>query len=71
MKLEDLNLSKEEQQIFLQMVGPRYNPNKKELKLTASKFQNRIENKKYLTMLLEQLLAEAKDLNTQRSKFEK
>lgn len=66
----DLGLSAEEQQVFIQMVGPRYDANKKVLKLTANKFQNRIENKKYLTLLLEQLLAEAKELNKQRGQYE-
>jgi hypothetical protein len=44
------------------MVGPRYNRSKKEVKLTTTRFPNRIENKKYLIYLLEDLIREAKNL---------
>lgn len=58
----DLDLSKQELAIFLEMVGPRYNQGKRTVRLTADRFPNRIENKKYLILLLERLLAESKKL---------
>ena len=44
------------------MVGKRYNVGKRELKLTAERFPNRIENKRYLILLLESLISETKQL---------
>ena len=38
------------------MVGTRYNVGKKEIKLTCERFPNRIENKRYLVLLLENLV---------------
>eukprot|EP01038_Epipyxis_sp_PR26KG_P017463 gene17463-24158_t len=61
--IDDLNLSKKELGVLIRMVGPRYNTGKREIKLTADKFPNRIENKRYLTILLENLVAEAKKLS--------
>ena len=46
------------------MVGPRYNVGKQELKLTASRFNNRIENKRYLLFILENLLLETKRITS-------
>lgn len=60
MFIKDLNLTPNEKKIFLEMVGPRYNVGKQELKLTASRFNNRIENKRYLLFILENLLQETK-----------
>ena len=51
-----------EKDIFLEMVGKRYNTGKKEVRLTTDRFSNRVENKKYLTLLLERLIAESKRL---------
>ena len=51
-----------EKDIFLEMVGKRYNTGKKEVRLTTDRFSNRLENKKYLTLLLERLIAESKKL---------
>ena len=42
------------------LVGPRYNWKTGEVKLVAEKFPNRIENKRYLIFLLENLLLEAR-----------
>ncbi len=47
------------------MMGPRYRRGKHEVKLTANRFHNRLENKKYLIFLLEKLLIEAKNLAKQ------
>jgi len=60
--IDDLNLSATEQKIFCQMVGPRFNPGKRIVTLTCNKFPNRIENKRYLIVLLENLLAEMRRL---------
>lgn len=59
---DDLKLSPVELQIFKRMVGPRLNPNMRELRLISSKFPNRVENKRYLTVLLEDLVSTAKKL---------
>lgn len=58
----DLGLNEDELKIFLLMVGPRYNQGKKEVKLTTDRFPNRIENKRYLIMLLENLILETKNI---------
>jgi len=58
----DLGLSKDELAVFVEMVGPRHNQGKRTVRLTADRFPNRLENKKYLIMLLEKLIAESKRL---------
>mmetsp|Transcript_835 Transcript_835/g.1445 ORF Transcript_835/g.1445 Transcript_835/m.1445 type:complete len:181 (-) Transcript_835:276-818(-) len=63
-KTADLGLNEEELKIFLHMVGPRYNQGKREVKLTCKRFPNRIENKRFLVLTLENLLAEAKNLSS-------
>ena len=45
------------------MVGPRYNTGKQEIKLVSDRFPNRIENKRYLILLLEKLIADAKRID--------
>lgn len=55
-------MTEDERHIFIRMMGLRYNTGKKEVKLTAERFPNRIENKRYLTYLLECLVTEAKKL---------
>ena len=60
--LAHLHLSPNETKIFLEMLGPRYNIGKQEVKLTAQRFNNRIENKRYLKFLLENLLLETKKI---------
>ena len=66
--LSDLKLTKEEELVFIEMVGPRFNRGKHEIKLTCDRFPNRIENKRFLVYQLEKLLAEAKLLYKQFSK---
>lgn len=60
--IDELNLNDIEKSIFMKMMGPRFNPGKREIKLTGNKFPNRIENKRYLIVLLENLLNEVKKL---------
>lgn len=62
--LSDLGLSKVEQDVLVEMVGPRFNQGKRLVRLTANRFANRIENKKYLIFLLEKLLLEARRIAT-------
>ena len=62
-------MTKDEEAIFLEMVGKRYNQGRKEVKLTADRFPNRIENKRYLVVLLENLVIEAKELCLQASQY--
>jgi hypothetical protein len=61
---KDLNLSPYELKILIKMLGPRFNQGKQEIKLTSSRFPNRIENKRYLVLLLENLVSEAKRIAT-------
>lgn len=68
--LYDLQLEDEEKCILLRMVGPRYNVGKQEITFTAKKFPSRLENKKYLVLLLERLLAESRRLSSIREQFE-
>lgn len=68
-KVDDLGLTREEIQILIAFVGKRFNPGRRELKLTADKFPNRVENKRYVTLLLEQIIAEVRKLNAERSKY--
>jgi hypothetical protein len=60
--LADLPFEGDERAIFTRMVGSRLNHGKQELTLTAEVFPNRMENRKYLLVQLERLLAEAKEL---------
>jgi Mitochondrial ribosomal subunit protein len=63
--VSDLGLSKDEEAIFKEMIGKRYNQGRKEVRLTCNMFPNRIENKRYLITLLENLVAEAKRLGSE------
>ncbi len=65
--IDKLGLNKEEQEILIRMVGSRYNVGKREIKLTSDKFPNRIENKRYLSVMLEKLVLEAKTLHTNKA----
>lgn len=60
--LRDLGLTPEQEKVFIAMVGPRYSPGNKMIRLTADQFANRIENKRYLVTVLENLLAETRRL---------
>mmetsp|Transcript_36235 Transcript_36235/g.47788 ORF Transcript_36235/g.47788 Transcript_36235/m.47788 type:complete len:195 (+) Transcript_36235:1-585(+) len=62
---KDLNLSDVALDNLKEMVGPRFNEEKQELKLVCNRFYNRIENKRYLVYLLENLLLEARKTEQQ------
>jgi hypothetical protein len=66
-QVPDLGLSQRELEIFREMVGPRLNPGKQKLTLTSERFTNRVENKRYLIYLLENLLAESRRLAIEES----
>lgn len=55
-------MSKDEEYILIRMVAKRFNVGRREIRLTSERFPNRIENKRYLIYLLENLVAEAKNL---------
>ena len=60
--VDDIGLNDDEKAIFVEMAGPRFNQGKREVRLTAEKFANRLENKKYATLVVEKLLAECRTL---------
>lgn len=51
-----------EREILLEIVGSRYNKEKDVLQLSAEKFASRIENKRYLVGMIEQIVASARKL---------
>ena len=51
-----------EKDIFMEIVGPRYNPKKGDLQLSSEKFASRIENKRYLVDMIEKILANSRQL---------
>ena len=55
-----MELTPNQAKVFVEMLGPRYNVGNQEVKLTAARFNNRVENKRYLLFLLENLLLETK-----------
>ncbi len=56
----DLGLSDGEEAMFRAMIGKRFNPGKREVRIVCDRFPNRIENKKYAIIQLERLIAESK-----------
>lgn len=59
---KDLGLNPLELKIYKRMVGDRYIGGRQETKFTCNYFPNRTENKRYLLVLLENLITEAKRL---------
>lgn len=51
-----------EKEIFLEIVGSRYNPKKGDLQLSSEKFASRIENKRYLVDMIEKIVMNARKL---------
>ncbi|CAM9649701.1 unnamed protein product [Ascophyllum nodosum] len=58
-----LGLSENEEERLIQLVGPRYKEKKKMLRLVSDRFPNRIDNKRYLVHLLENILVEARNVD--------
>jgi small subunit ribosomal protein S35 len=59
-KVDLLGLNDQERHKLLVLSGPRYNPESGELTLSSEKFPYVNQNKKYLSDLLDKLIAEAK-----------
>jgi hypothetical protein len=59
-KVNLLGLNEQERHKLLVLSGPRYNPESDELALSSEKFPYVNQNKKYLSDLLDKLVAEAK-----------
>lgn len=59
-KVNLLGLNDQERHKLLVLSGPRYNPESDELALSSEKFPYVNQNKKYLSDLLDKLVAEAK-----------
>ncbi|CAN0097339.1 unnamed protein product [Scytosiphon promiscuus] len=57
-----LELSPAEESRLIQIVGPRYLERRQVLRLVSDRFPNRIDNKRYLVHLLENILVEARNL---------
>lgn len=51
-----------EKDIFLEIVGSRFNPQKGDLQLSSEKFASRIENKRYLVDMIERIISNARKL---------
>lgn len=45
---------------FIKLAGPRYNPQTKEVKMSCEMFDHQAQNKRYLSDLIDKLIAEAK-----------
>ncbi|KAL1925282.1 mitochondrial 37S ribosomal protein mS35 [Calcarisporiella thermophila] len=60
-KVDSLGLTPVERHKFLLLCGPRYNPEKEEVCFSCERFPYQSQNRKYVSDLVERLLAEAKD----------
>lgn len=54
--------NEQEKEVFLEIVGSRFNSKKEELKLSSEKFASRIENKRYLVDMIERIVSSARTL---------
>ncbi|OLL21927.1 37S ribosomal protein S24, mitochondrial [Neolecta irregularis DAH-3] len=59
--IDDLVLSPKEKHKMALLAGPRFNPQNQTLKLSCQAFPTILQNKKYLTDLVNKLIAEAKE----------
>ena len=64
--MKDLQLGATATATLLALVGPRYDADNNELQLTSHRFPTREANKLYLANQLQQLLAAAKDPESQK-----
>ncbi|KAF8252322.1 hypothetical protein K440DRAFT_504399, partial [Wilcoxina mikolae CBS 423.85] len=60
-KTSDLFLTVVERRKFVKLVGSRYNPQTKMVKMSCEMFEHQAQNKRYLSDLIDKLLAEARD----------
>ncbi len=54
--------NEQEKEIFLEIVGSRFDPKKGDLQLSSEKFASRIENKRYLVDMIERIVSNARTL---------
>lgn len=54
--------SEMEKEVFLEIVGSRYNKEKGVLQMSSEKFASRIENKRHLVGMIERIVSSAKRL---------
>ncbi|KAJ6258895.1 37S ribosomal protein S24 [Drechslerella dactyloides] len=57
---QDLNLTPVQTDKLIKICGPRYNPTRKILKFSSEMFSHQHQNKRYLSELMDKLIAEAK-----------
>ncbi|KAI5800050.1 mitochondrial ribosomal subunit protein-domain-containing protein, partial [Geopyxis carbonaria] len=57
----DLPLEPIQRSKLIKLVGPRYNPDKKIVKMSSEMFPNPAQNKRYLSDIFDRLLIEARD----------
>jgi small subunit ribosomal protein S35 len=56
----DLDLDRVQQSKLIKLVGARYDPGKKIVKMSCEMFEHQAQNKRYLSDLVDKLIAEAK-----------
>ena len=56
----DLDLTEVQRNKLIKLCGPRYNPEKDLLKFSCEMFEQQAQNKRYLSDLMDTLLAEAR-----------
>jgi small subunit ribosomal protein S35 len=57
---QDLGLNRVQQSKLIKLVGPRYDPGKKIVKMSCEMFEHQAQNKRYLSDLVDKLIVEAK-----------
>lgn len=57
---QDFGLTAEQQNKLKKLAGPRWNPEKKVIKMSCESFEHQAQNKRHLAELAESLIAEAK-----------
>ncbi|CAM9800996.1 unnamed protein product [Ectocarpus sp. 13 AM-2016] len=62
-----LGLAPAEEERLIQIVGPRYLERQQVLRLVSDRFPNRIDNKRYLVHLLENILVEARNVDDEEA----
>ncbi|RHY35295.1 hypothetical protein DYB32_000241 [Aphanomyces invadans] len=66
--LSALSLSDAQKEIFIQLCGPRYNKNKKHVKLTEDRYEKRVFNHKRLCDILRDLVTASVEVGNQQTK---
>jgi hypothetical protein len=66
--LSCLKLDEQAMQIFIELCGPRYNKNKKHVKISEDRYDKRIYNHKRLCVILRDLIATSVSLSKEKNK---